>query len=120
MWIAPNYIFQNVWTFLLISMGSASFIVWKSSEKSFLPLLLYCVLLGLTWAWTPIFFSTKSLTSSLTVAAVMIPTADFCVYLFLEVNPVAGFLVAPLPLWLIYIAYLHYTLCYLNQEFVVR
>ncbi|XP_014271680.1 translocator protein isoform X2 [Halyomorpha halys] len=63
MWIAPNNIFHTVWIFILVSMGLASYIVWKTPEKSFLPLLLYAVLLGLTWAWIPIFFRLKSLTA---------------------------------------------------------
>mmetsp|Transcript_40757 Transcript_40757/g.121581 ORF Transcript_40757/g.121581 Transcript_40757/m.121581 type:complete len:181 (-) Transcript_40757:415-957(-) len=58
-WTPPNAVFPLAWTFLYISQGLASWLVWirRDSKAVQLPLALYAVQLAMNFCWTPIFFT---------------------------------------------------------------
>jgi tryptophan-rich sensory protein len=60
-WRPPNFVFPIVWTFLYLSMGYASYLVWRDGGETLngpagLPLTLFAITLFLNYAWSYIFF----------------------------------------------------------------
>ncbi|KAG1667782.1 hypothetical protein FOA52_010819 [Chlamydomonas sp. UWO 241] len=57
-WTPPNLVFPIAWTFLYVSQGVASWLVWckRDSKAVQLPLALYTIQLVMNFAWSPIFF----------------------------------------------------------------
>lgn len=58
----PDYLFIPVWITLYVSMGAASFLVYRGAGGlRNLPIALYVIQLALNWAWPSIFFGYHSL-----------------------------------------------------------
>lgn len=57
----PNWLFGPAWTVLYVLMGIASYMVWKSSDRTdriyLAAMIMYGVQLVLNFIWTPIFFA---------------------------------------------------------------
>lgn len=61
----PNWLFGPAWTVLYVLMGIASYMVWKSSDRTdrvyVAAMSMYGIQLVLNWIWTPIFFAAHEL-----------------------------------------------------------
>nr|ACO14726.1 Translocator protein [Caligus clemensi] len=117
----PSWLFAPVWTFLYLSMGLASYLVYKAGGERLngpagIPLILYVIQLLVNWAWPPIFFAFQLLT----LAFYVLVALDVCVITtlvaFIRLSWVAGLLFVPYLAWISFATYLNYSLMVLNPD----
>ncbi|XP_055587420.1 translocator protein-like [Uranotaenia lowii] len=104
-WRPPNWVFSPVWTFLYLSMGFASYLVWRDGNgfkgEARWPLIVYGVMLLLNWAWSPLFFIAHELTGSAVLLTVLTVIVIITGVLFYRINKIAGYLFVPYVAWLL-------------------
>lgn len=100
----PNWIFAPVWTTLYVLMAIAGWRVWRTDDglPVRIPLMLFGLQLGLNLAWSVVFFGFHDLAG----AAVVIVALDFAVastlHLFARRDRLAGALLVPYLLWILF------------------
>lgn len=118
-WGPPDWIFAPVWTYLYLSMGYASYRVWKTgngfSGDGKLPLMIYIAQLLLNWTWTQIFFNLHLLGAAtihifVLLAFIIITCVTFC-----RVDQIAGILFVPYMAWVSFASSLCFTIWRLNS-----
>ncbi|XP_046667091.1 translocator protein-like [Homalodisca vitripennis] len=113
-WRPPAVAFPIIWSSLYCGMGYASYLVWSEgggfTGHAKLPLAMYCLQLGLNFAWTPIFFSMRSLKGALIDIALLDVAVVGTTYLFYQVTPMAGYLMMPYLAWLTAATALNYAI----------
>lgn len=115
-WAPPGYVFGPVWTVLYALMGLAAWLVWRENgfKAARTALVLYLVQLVFNALWTWLFFAWKlglpSFIEILALLALILATAIG----FRRINPLAGALLVPYLLWVIFAAFLNYSLWRLN------
>nr|ACO14730.1 Translocator protein [Caligus clemensi] len=117
----PSWLFAPVWTFLYLSMGLASYLVYKAGDERFngpagIPLIIYVFQLLVNWSWPPIFFAFQQIT----LAFYVLVALDVCVITtlvaFIRLNWIAGLLFVPYLAWVSFATYLNYSLMVLNPD----
>ncbi|XP_072045327.1 uncharacterized protein [Amphiura filiformis] len=101
--LPPSWVLGPMWTYLYISMGYASYLVWRHGggfDGAMLPLGLYVLSLLFNWIWGPIFFGYHKLGLACVVILSYLATAGATVYTFWEIDETAGYLLLPLIGWL--------------------
>ncbi|XP_062703455.1 translocator protein-like [Aedes albopictus] len=105
-WRPPNWLFAPAWTFLYLSMGYASYIVWRDgngfSGPARWPLVMYILQLLMNWAWPPVFFIAHELKWSAVLITLMLLMVIITTITFYKVNRLAGWLMIPYIVWLAY------------------
>ncbi|KAF6208913.1 hypothetical protein GE061_014655 [Apolygus lucorum] len=105
----PNWLIGPIWTILYCLMGVASYLVWEERKwKSWIPLLVYLGQLLLNWGWPWLFFELRNLTMALVDLILLDITVAVCIVLFGIVRLMAGALLVPYMIWLIYASYLNF------------
>ncbi|KAL2918268.1 hypothetical protein HK105_202195 [Polyrhizophydium stewartii] len=102
-WTPPNWLFGPMWTYLYISMGYASYLVYTNTTSTAdareMALTLYASQLLLNFAWTPLFFGMRQFGAAsidiLALLGLIIATG----VKFYEIDPVAGYLMVPYAGW---------------------
>jgi benzodiazapine receptor len=117
-WNPPNWLFGPVWSVLYVSMGAASWFVYKQPGAQVLPLTLYGVQLVLNWAWQPLFFKAHKLDIALADSAAMVGvTALATVAMSQSAGPKRILpLMLPYLAWISYATALNYKLMQLNPN----
>jgi len=116
----PAWVFGPVWTTLYVSMGFASYLVYRDgggfqgSGRN--ALILYGTQLAFNWAWTPIFFGAHKLKLALADILCLDVTVAATMYAFFQVNPIAGALLVPYQIWLTLATTLNYRIALDNAE----
>ncbi|XP_032783650.1 translocator protein [Daphnia magna] len=118
-WRPPNLAFPIVWTYLYLTMGYASYLVWRDGGETLdgparLPLMLFALQLVLNWAWSYIFFYFHNLKLAFYEIIVMHVTIASCVYTFKSVNETASYLMMPYLAWVSFACLLTYTIWRMN------
>lgn len=87
-WNPPNWLFAPVWTFLYVTMGVASWLVFREGglAKQQVPLGIYAVNVALNLAWSPLFFKHHQLGAALGVLGGIWGTCIGCVATFWRVR----------------------------------
>lgn len=123
-WNPPNSLFGPVWTVLYAMMAVAAWLVWRrrTEVRPVTPALtLYVVQLVLNSLWTPVFFGAYPGwgPAALWIAFVIIILLDVFVIAtvaaFLHVDRVAGLLLVPYLLWVLFATTLNGALGALNS-----
>jgi benzodiazapine receptor len=114
----PGWLFGIVWPVLYLLMGVAAYCVYRTppSYARKRALMLYWVQLFVNFLWPIVFFRFELFW----VAAAIILLLDALVALtalrFYQIKPVAGYLMIPYLLWILFATYLNIGIAILNQS----
>jgi len=117
-WNPPNWLFGPAWSVFYLSMGIASWSVWRSGAGRATPLALYGAQLALNLAWTPLFFKAHALDASLLDITALLGIATAAtVKMSQQANPkVVAPLMAPYLGWVAFATALNAELLRLNPK----
>ena len=104
----PGWLFPVVWTILFILMGVAAYLVYISdSPQKTDALKLYLVHLFVNFGWSIIFFRWNAYFLAFTWLLLLIYLVYMVAKEFFEINKIAGILLIPYLIWLIYAGYIN-------------
>ncbi|KAL5406402.1 hypothetical protein PMIN03_007823 [Paraphaeosphaeria minitans] len=111
----PGYVFGPVWTLLYATMGYTAYRAWTVGAASINPetvalaqqgATLYTLQLALNLIWTPLYFSLHRPIAATADILALGGTVGYLAYIWGQVDPVCGWLLAPYLGWLSFATYL--------------
>jgi benzodiazapine receptor len=120
----PGYVFGPVWTALYATMGYTAYRAWTTGATSFNPetvalakqgATLYSIQLALNLIWTPLYFAMGRPIAATADILALGGTVGYLAYIWGQVDPVCGWLLAPYLGWLSFATYLCIGSGYLND-----
>ena len=115
----PDWVFGPVWTVLYFTLAVAAWLVWRKESED-LPvkpaLLLFFVQLILNVIWSAFFFSLRRPGLALVEIILMWFLILLMIFLFIKVNRIAGWLLIPYLVWVLYAAVLNGSIWWLNHS----
>lgn len=114
----PPATFGIVWSILYAVMGFAlALIISAYGARGRSPALgLFFVQFALNLAWSPVFFGLHRMTDALIILVVMLIVAVLTAMQFLRVRWVAGVLMMPYIVWLVFACYLNFAFLQANPH----
>ena len=115
-WTPPNWLFGPVWTVLYTAMAVAAWLVWRrwGWQNAKPALSLYAAQLVLNALWTPLFFGAELLWLGLAVIVALDVVLALTMIAFFRKHRLAGVLLVPYLLWVLYASSLNAGVAYLN------
>ncbi|WP_159981674.1 MULTISPECIES: TspO/MBR family protein [unclassified Novosphingobium] len=112
----PPITFAVVWTLLYIMLGVALALVLaaRGAHRRAIAGGGFAVQFALNLAWSPIFFGAHQMTAALVVILLMLGAAVVTTVLFARVRPLAGALLVPYLVWLVFATYLNFAFLHEN------
>ena len=113
----PSWVFSPVWTFLyiLIFISLACYIKSKSkNEDKKLGYCFFIIQMFLNLIWTPVFFGLKSISGAFAVIILLDIFVILTIYKFFKSSKIAGLLLIPYFIWIIFATYLNLGYMLLN------
>lgn len=117
----PNWVFGPVWTLLYTLLGIALYIVWRTrggdierGRRRTRAVTLFAVQLILNALWSILFFGLQSPLYALVDIALLVVFISATMVYFFKVNKIAGYLLIPYLLWVIFAGVLNYSIFVLN------
>ena len=113
----PGWLFPVAWTILYALMGAASGLIYALAGCTPVgknALTLYAVQLTLNFSWSIIFFRFQALGLSVAVILLLTLMVIWTTLAFYRIKPLAGYLLIPYILWLLYASYLNIGVLVLN------
>jgi translocator protein len=122
-WNPPQSVFGPVWTVLYLTMGIASWLVWRRSATASRArraeiqrtLAVYGLHLGFNALWPVLFFGLRRLDWAFVELVALWSLVLTTLVRFYRINPVAGWLLVPYQLWTTFAALLNAVLWRLNR-----
>eukprot|EP00096_Caligus_rogercresseyi_P015719 TRINITY_DN8188_c0_g1_i1.p1 TRINITY_DN8188_c0_g1~~TRINITY_DN8188_c0_g1_i1.p1 ORF type:complete len:175 (+),score=15.88 TRINITY_DN8188_c0_g1_i1:37-561(+) len=117
----PSWLFAPVWTYLYLSMGLASYLVYKAGGERLngpagIPLAIYIAQLLINWSWSPIFFGFKQIVLAFYILVVIDIGVATTMIAFFRLSIIAGLLFIPYLVWVSFATYLSYSIMELNPS----
>ena len=111
----PNWIFAPVWTFLyvIIFASLALFILSDAVDKK-IGYTFFIIQMLLNILWTPVFFGLKSILGALIVVILLDIFVFLTMYKFFQASKLAGLLLIPYFIWILFATYLNIGYLILN------
>jgi tryptophan-rich sensory protein len=114
----PDLAFPIVWSILYTLMGLSLYLIWNQGIKN--PkvksaLIIFGIQLGFNILWTIIFFGTQSILGGLTVIILLWLFILITIFKFFPISKPAAWLLVPYSLWVIFAAYLNFSILLLNK-----
>ncbi|MBS0517715.1 MAG: tryptophan-rich sensory protein [Proteobacteria bacterium] len=112
----PNWVFAPVWTTLYVLMAIAAWRIWRSASwpAAWPALLLFAVQLVVNLGWSFTFFGLRSLGGAVAVILVLDASVAATLYVFGRRDRLAGWLLGPYLLWILFATMLTVSLWRLN------
>ena len=99
----PAIIFPIVWSILYILMGISSYLVRDNKEL----MIIYIINLIVNYAWSFIFFNLEFRVFAFFWILLLLSIVIYMTYKFYKENKLAGYLLIPYILWLIFATFLN-------------
>lgn len=99
----PAIIFPIVWSVLYVLMGISSYLVRDNKEL----MIIYIINLIVNYAWSFIFFNLEFRVFAFFWILLLLGIVIYMAYRFYKENKLAGYLLIPYILWLIFAAFLN-------------
>ncbi len=115
-WNPPSRIFGPVWSVLYTLMGVAVWLVWRDYgfRNAKWAMSLFLIQLVLNGLWSQIFFGMQEIGWALVEIIVLLAAIVATTIIFFRKKALAGWLMAPYILWVVFATVLTYTLWILN------
>jgi tryptophan-rich sensory protein len=112
----PGWLFGVVWPILyaLLGISLAMILAEPPSDRRRNGLILFFSQLAMNFAWSPLFFALHDINAAKILIFAMAATAAAAGGNFTRIRPVAGLLMVPYILWLVFAATLNSTIQSLN------
>lgn len=113
----PSWVFPVVWTVLFVLMGVASVLVWQQGApeaETRRALRLYAVQLLVNFIWPLLFFRAGWYGTAFVWLLFLLLLVLATMAAFRDIRPLAGNLLIPYVLWLLFAAYLNAAIWLLN------
>lgn len=111
----PPRLFPVVWTILYILMGVSTYLIYeKDKNLNRNSLIIYAVQLALNFIWPIFFFGFKSYLLSFIILVLLLVFVVAMIISFYKENKLAGLLQIPYLIWLLFAAYLNFSVFLLN------
>ncbi|HDQ40307.1 MAG TPA: tryptophan-rich sensory protein [Desulfonatronum sp.] len=120
-WAPPGYVFGPAWTVLYILMGLAAWLVWrvKKFKSACAALSLYLIQLVFNALWSWLFFVWNLGLLSFIDILVLLVLILITTFYFWRIKPLAGALLMPYLIWVIFAAFLNFSLWRLNPHILM-
>ena len=115
----PGWLFGVIWPVLYLLLGIASWLVWRTPESAARTraLTFYAVQLVLNLLWPPLFFRLGLLRLAFWELCALLVLTIVMTACFLSLRRIAGLLVVPYCVWLVYAAAINRAAAALNAGF---
>lgn len=114
----PSIVFPIVWTILFVLMGIASYRIYQykycnvNIRKA---IIFYIIQLALNFFWSILFFRFQLLTIAFIDLVLLLIFIILTTINFFKIDKIAGLLMLPYLLWVIFAGYLNYSIILLNS-----
>ncbi len=115
-WNPPSWVFGPVWTLLYTLMGIAAWQVWRNYgfENARNALIFFMIQLILNGLWSQIFFGMQEIGWAFAEILVLLTAIIITTYLFFQKSRLAGWLMVPYIVWVVFASVLNGTIWWLN------
>lgn len=111
----PNWVFTPVWGFLYITLfSSLAFYIYGFGENKNLGYLFFIIQMLLNVIWSPVFFGLKSILGALIIVILLDVFVILTIWKFFQVSKIAGILLIPYLIWILFATYLNIAYLILN------
>jgi tryptophan-rich sensory protein len=116
-WNPPSWVFGPAWTLLYAMMAASAWLVWQRGgwARQRWPLALYLIQWALNALWTPLFFGLQRPGLAFVEITMLAFTLLATVLSFWKARRLAGALMVPYGLWVIFAATLNFAIWRLNR-----
>lgn len=111
----PPWTFGVAWTILYLLMGVALVLALKNKMSKGFIIGLFVFQLALNLLWSPIFFRWHKIGMALALIFVLLVSVVAMTIIFWKQNTIAGMLLVPYVLWLVFATYLNAEIYVLNK-----
>jgi len=117
-WNPPDWAFGSAWSVLYVMIAVAGWRVWERAESdALLPaMIVYAIQLALNAGWSAVFFGLKRPDWALAKLACLWTAILLNIMVFYPIDPVAGWLLAPYLLWVMFAGALNLAVWRLNRS----
>ena len=120
-WTPPAWVFGPVWAAIYVLMAVSMWQVWESGHRSRPGLLAWWLLqLGLTVAWSWLFFGLNRSGWSLLDLTLLLGVVSLCIKAFSAASRSAALLMAPYLAWLVFAWLFNFSIWMLNGGGISR
>ena len=113
----PNWLFGPVWTILYLMMSISFYLIWVSGfSLASLPLIAFFVQLILNVLWSALFFGARKPFMAFVEIIFLLISIVIVMILFYPNSHIAGYLLIPYLLWVMFASLLNFELWRLNRH----
>jgi len=118
-WRPPDWLFGPVWAVLYLMIATSGWLVWRAAGDTTAgqqALIVYAVQLFFNAGWSAVFFGLRRPGLGLVEILFLWSSILATIMLFLQIRPLAGYLMMPYLFWVSFASVLNFTIWRLNRR----